>query len=427
MKLDNSLEYYQKAINLIPSATQTFSKGPRQYPFGVSPVFLDKGKGSHVWDIDGNEFIDYPMALGAVILGHNYPAVNKAVTKQLKKGIVYTLPHPLEAELSELLVDLIPCAEMVRFGKNGSDATSGAIRAARAYTGREKIACCGYHGWQDWFIGTTTRHKGVPQSTRELTLTFQYNDIESLKRIFSAHKGQIAAVIMEPVGVVAPENNFLQAVKELTQQNGSVLIFDEIVTGFRLSLGGAQEYYNVTPDLACFGKAMGSGMPISAVVGKKEIMKIFDEVFFSFTSGGECLSLAAALATLREIKEKGALKKIWQLGAKLRDGYNQLVEDMDLNAITECVGLAPHTVIVFKENCPYDPVLLRTLYQQEAIRRGVLAIGVHNVCYSHTSRDIDRTLEVYAQTLGVIKKAVQQGGLHKFINGKVVEQVFRKP
>jgi len=427
MKFNKSLKSYEKAIELIPLATQTFSKGPQQYPLGVAPVFLSKGKGSHVWYLDGNEFIDYPMGLGAVILGHGYPAVNRAIEKQLKQSVVHSLPHILEYELSKMLVDLIPCAEMVRFGKNGSDATAGAVRAARALTNREKIACCGYHGWQDWFIGTTTRSQGVPLSVKNLTLTFNYNDIASLEKIFAENPQQIAAVILEPVGVVEPQNQFLEKVKDLTHRNGALLIFDEIVTGFRMDMGGAQKYYHVVPDLACFGKAMGNGMPISCVVGKKDLMKIFDDIFYSFTFGGECLSLAASIATIQEMKKKKALKKMWSLGKILKDGYNKLVADLGLQELSECIGLPVHSVILFKESAGVNPLHLRTLFQQEAIQRGILAIGVHNICYSHTESDIKKTLKAYQETLGIIKKAVSEGDLMKYIKGKIVQPVFRKP
>jgi len=426
MKFERSISLFHKAKVAIPSATQTFSKGPEQYPFGVAPIFIQKGKGSHVWDVDGNEFIDYPMALGPIILGHAYPAVNEAIALQLAKGITYSLPDPLEVELAELLIALVPCAEMVRFGKNGSDVTAGAVRAARAYTGKEKIVCCGYHGWQDWYIGTTTRNLGVPKSVRELTLTFEYNDISGLERLFQEHKGEVAAVIMEPVGVVEPKGNFLNNVREITHKNGAILIFDEIVTGFRISLSGAQGYYGVIPDIACFGKAMANGMPISAVVGKREIMEIFDEIFFSFTFGGECLSLAAALATIRELKEKDVLNHIWSLGKRLKSGYNSLVRDLNLEHISECIGLPPHTVITFKETNNIDPLLLRTLFQQEAINRGILAIGVHNICYSHNEKDIDTTLDVYYETLKIIKDAIDSG-IQKYIKGEIVKPVFRKP
>jgi len=426
MKFEKSMSLFHRAKVAIPSATQTFSKGAAQYPFGVAPIFIQKGQGSHVWDVDGNEFIDYPMALGPIILGHAYPAVNEAIALQLAKGITYSLPDPLELELSELFIDLIPCAEMVRFGKNGSDVTAGAVRAARAYTGKEKIVCCGYHGWQDWYIGTTTRNLGVPRSVQELTLTFPYNDISGLERVFQEHRGDVAAVIMEPVGVVEPKENFLNDVREITHKNGAVLIFDEIVTGFRLTLSGAQGYYNVIPDVACFGKAMANGMPISAVVGKREIMEIFDEIFFSFTFGGECLSLAGALATIRELKERDALKWIWNLGKKLKEGYNKIARELKLNHFTECVGLPPHTVITFKETNSIDPLLLRTLFQEEAINRGILSIGVHNICYSHNEKDINTTLDVYYETLKVIKDAIASG-IQKYIKGEVVKPVFRKP
>ncbi|MBU0630360.1 MAG: aminotransferase class III-fold pyridoxal phosphate-dependent enzyme [Candidatus Margulisbacteria bacterium] len=427
MGYEKSLKLYDEAINLIPSATQTFSKGARQYPFGAAPIFLAKGKGSHVWDVDGNEFIDYPMALGAIILGHSYPSVNRAIMQQLEKGIVYSLPHPLEVELAEILVEIIPCAEMVRFGKNGSDATAGAVRTARAYTGRDKVACCGYHGWQDWYIGTTTRNAGVPGAVQDLTLTFTYNDIDSLKKVFDENKGQIAAVIMEPVGIVEPKNRFLQQVKELAHKNGALLIFDEVVTGFRMGLGGAQQYFNVIPDMACIGKAMANGLPISCVVGRKEIMETFDEVFFSFTFGGECLSLAAAIATISEMMKKNVIKKIWANGKKLQEGYNCLAQEMNLGHITQCAGLPPHTVITYDNLGEIDPLLIRTLFQQEAIKRGVLAIGVHNVCYSHSSEDIDKTLKAYRGTLQVINEALADGDIKRFLKGKVVRPVFRKP
>jgi len=276
MSLDftRSLEMFEKTKRVIPSCTQTFSKGWTQYPFGVSPIFLKKAEGCFVWDVDGNKFIDWPMALGPVILGHNYPPVNEAVKKQMDKGIAFSLPHCKEAELAEKLCDIIPCAEMVRFGKNGSDATSGAVRAARAYTGRDIVACCGYHGWQDWYIGTTTRNLGVPQVVREQTVTFEYNNIVSLERLFDLYPGKIACVILEPVGLVPPEDNFLEKVNEIAHKNGALVIYDECWTGFRWALGGAQEYFGVTPDLACFGKALGNGFPISAVVGVRDVMEV---------------------------------------------------------------------------------------------------------------------------------------------------------
>lgn len=422
----NSEKYLRQAQELIPSCTQTFSKGYTQFPCGATPIFLERGEGSHVWDVDCNEFIDYAMALGPIILGHADPAVNRAIIDQLGRGITYSLPHPLEIEIAGLLKDIIPCAEMTRFGKNGSDATSGAVRAARAYTGREKIACCGYHGWQDWYIGTTTRNKGVPLAVQKLTLTFDYNNIESLKKIFAGNKGEIAAVIMEPVGIVEPDEGFLAEVREIAHENGALLIFDEIVTGFRLALGGAQEYFGVIPDLACFGKAMANGMPIAAVVGKKEIMEIFDEIFFSFTFGGEVLSLRAAKETITQLSRQGVIAHLWAMGKKLKQGFNKLARAHGLDKITECVGLAPRTVITFQGVAGQDPLVVKTLFQQEAIGKGILCSGPNNICFAHSLEDIEFTLAAYDHALRVLAAAIKSGDLLKHIKGEIVQPVFRK-
>ncbi len=426
-QLQRSKAYLDRALRVIPSATQTFSKGRRQYVEGVGPVFLQRGQGSHVWDVDGNEYIDYPMALGAVILGHGYPAVTEAVARQLAEGTLFSLPHPLEVELAELLTEVVPCAEMVRFGKNGSDATAGAVRAARALTGRDVIACCGYHGWQDWYVGTTTRNQGVPKAVRDLTVTFEYNNLASLERIFAEHAGQVAAVILEPIGVVDPAPGFLQGIRDLTRREGAVLIFDEIVTGFRVSLGGAQERFGIIPDLACFGKAMANGFPIAAVVGRRDIMEIFDRIFFSLTYGGETVGLAAALATVKEMRERPVVAHLWAQGERLRDGYNRLAKRLGLEAYTECVGLPPRTVITFEDPKGGDPLVIKSLFLQECLKRGILLAGGQNVSFSHTDEDIERTLGVYEIALAVLADALRKGDAAGRLEGRVVEPVFRRP
>jgi glutamate-1-semialdehyde 2,1-aminomutase/spore coat polysaccharide biosynthesis protein SpsF len=425
-ELKRSYELKAKAQWLIPSCTQTFSKGPTQFIQGVAPVFLVRGHGSHVWDVDGNEYIDYPMALGPIILGHNYPAVTEAVIRQMRDGTTFSLPHPLEVEVAEMLTEVIPCAEMVRFGKNGSDATSGAVRVARAYTGRDIIACCGYHGWQDWYIGTTTRNKGVPKAVQGLTIPFEYNNIESLERIFAEHPGQVAAVIMEPVGVIEPRDGFLQQVRELTQRERALLIFDEVVTGFRLALGGAQEYFGVTPDLACFGKAMANGYPIAAIVGRRDIMEQFDEVFFSFTFGGETLSLAAAKATITEMREKNVIAHLWEQGQKLKDGYKVLAREFGVDRYTECIGLPPRTVITFKDETGAESLVLKSLFQQECLKRGVLFSGGQNMCYSHSDADVDYTLRVYRAAMEILAEAIKRGDALQRLEGEPVQPVFRR-
>ncbi|MBI3126006.1 MAG: aminotransferase class III-fold pyridoxal phosphate-dependent enzyme [Candidatus Tectomicrobia bacterium] len=421
-----SLALKAKAESLIPSCSQTFSKGPTQFVQGVAPVFLARGKGSRVWDVDGNEYIDFPMALGAIILGHGYPAVDEAVRRQMEEGSTFSLPHPLEVELAELLTGVIPGAEMVRFGKNGSDATSGAVRVARAVTGREVIACCGYHGWQDWYIGTTTRSKGVPKTVRELTVPFEYNSLEGLEWIFEAHPGQVAAVVMEPVGVVEPREGFLAAVRDLARREGALLVFDEIVTGFRVALGGAAAHYGVTPDLTCIGKAMANGFPISAVVGRREIMEAFDEIFFSFTFGGEALSLAAALATIREIQDKGVIPYLWGQGRKLKDGYNALAREYGIERFTQCIGIPPRTVMTFRDEAGAESLLFKSLFQQECLKRGVLYSGGQNMCFSHTEEDIEHTLRAYRAAMEVLAAAIERGDARSRLEGEPVQPVFRR-
>ncbi|MBF0508496.1 MAG: aminotransferase class III-fold pyridoxal phosphate-dependent enzyme, partial [Deltaproteobacteria bacterium] len=319
------------------------------------------------------------------------------------------------------------CAEMVRYAKNGSDATTGAVRVARAYTGREKIACCGYHGWHDWYIGTTTRRLGIPKSTQALTLTFEYNKIETLEALFAGHPGEIAAVIMEPVGVVEPENDFLARAKDVAHKNGALLIFDEIVTGFRLALGGAQEYFGVTPDLGCFGKAMANGFPISTVVGRKEIMALFDEIFFSFTFGGDAAALAAALATIKVMREKNVFPHLWDQGQKIKDGYNVLARESGVAAYTRCVGLPPHTVATFSDEDGAGGLVLASLMQQELIKRGVLAHGGANLCYSHSNADVEHYLLALKAALNYLAKAIDSKQPRTFLEGEPIKEVFRKP
>jgi glutamate-1-semialdehyde 2,1-aminomutase/spore coat polysaccharide biosynthesis protein SpsF len=425
-KIELSLRLKARAASRIPGATQTLSKGPTQYVQGVAPVFLARAKGSHVWDVDGNEYIDYPMALGPIILGHGYPAVDEAVKSQMADGVSFSLPHPLELEVAERMAAVIPCAEMVRFGKNGSDATAGAVRLARAYTGRSRIACCGYHGWQDWFIGTTAFNRGVPEAIAGLTLPFEYNGIGTLEKIFAEYPGEIAAAILEPVGVVEPQNDFLSRVKELCRREGALLIFDEVITGFRLAPGGAQEYFGVVPDLACFGKAMANGYPLSAVAGPREIMKTFDEVFFSFTFGGEALSLAAADATMKEIAEKNVIAHLWEQGRRLIDGFGVLARELHVDRFMRCVGLPPRTVIVFYDESERESLIVKSLFQQECLKRGVLFSGGQNICFSHSAEDVEYTLRVYRAAMEIVGDAIRRGQIAEKLEGAPVQPVFRK-
>jgi glutamate-1-semialdehyde 2,1-aminomutase len=345
----HSEEMLQRALKTIPLGTQTFSKSKTQYPFGVSPYFVKKAKGSRVWDLDGNEYIDFINSLAAITLGYNDPDVTEAVRMQLEEGVIFSLPHPIEVQVAEKIVEMVPCAEMVRFGKNGSDATAGAVRLARAFTRRDHIAVCGYHGWQDWYIGSTARHLGVPQSTRNLTHNFMYNQLDSLHALFQQWPDQIAAVILEPMNVTEPDKGFLEELKELTHKNGALLIFDETITGFRYSNGGAQEYFGVTPDLATFGKGLANGYPVSAVAGRADVMSLMEEIFFSFTFGGEALSLSAALATMTKLQQKPVIETMSMQGKTVLDGTQQLIDRHGLNDMITMAGHPCWSFLLFRE------------------------------------------------------------------------------
>lgn len=422
--LEKSEEYFKRASGLIPAYTQTLSKSYTQFVQGVSPLFLEKGKGSHVWDVDGNEYIDLPLGLGPVTLGYCYEPVESAVKQQMEKGVSFSLPHRLEVEAAEALRNVIPCGESIRFTKTGSDACSAAVRIARAYTKRDKIAHCGYHGWHDWHIIDSTRNIGVPKFNKDLLLTFEYNKIETLEKLFSENKNQIAAVILEPVSLDSPEGDFLNKVKKLTQENGAILVFDEMVTGFRLRTGGAQELYGVIPDIATFGKGIANGYPLAVIAGKKEYMQVCDKIFFSSTFGGETLSLAASIAAVNEYKTNNVIEHMWTQGKKVQDAFNKKAKELDLDAI--CKGLPPHQVMMIKNEKDQDGLLGKSLLIQETNKRSVLASGVNNFCYSHTNEDIEKCIVAFDAALEFVQKAYLSSEPEKMLEGRKVSPIFRK-
>ncbi len=421
--ITESDKLYQRALPIMTPVTQTLAKGPGQYVNSVAPRYLKKGKGARVWDVDGNEYLDYNMAIGPLSLGYCYPAVDEAIIRQLKDGITFSMMHELEVVFAELIHEIIPNAEAIRISKTGADVTSAAVRVARAYTGRKKVLCCGYHGWHDWYISVTSRNSGIPEEIRDLSATIDYNNIESVKQALDE---DTACVILEPFVFEAPKDNFLQELKDLCEANGTLLIFDEMWTGFRIALGGAQEYFQVTPHLACYSKAFANGMPISLLTGKKEIMELFkEEVFFFTTFGGEALSLAAAVATITEMKEKNVAAYLAEKGKRLKDGYNTLAAELTIAHYTRCAGYDCRTMVSFDANAG-NPLELKSFVQQEMIRRGILWSGFHNMSYSHTDEDIDYTLAAYREVLGLLKQAVESNEVASLIKGAVIEPVFRK-
>ncbi|MEW5943435.1 MAG: aminotransferase class III-fold pyridoxal phosphate-dependent enzyme [Pseudomonadota bacterium] len=420
-----SEQYLERALKTIPLASQTFSKSRTQYPWGVSPYFIARGRGSRVWDVDGNEYIDFVNSLAAINLGYNDPDVTAAVKTQLEAGVIFSLPHPIEAEVAEKLVEMVPCAEMVRFGKNGSDATAGAIRLARAYTGRDRVAVCGYHGWQDWYIGSTARWRGVPQAVRELTHTFAYNDLPSLSTLLDAHPGEFAAVILEPMNVAWPAAGYLEGVRELAHKHGALLVFDETITGFRYANGGAQEYFGVTPDLATFGKGLANGYPVSAVAGRAEVMKLMEEIFFSFTFGGEALSLAAALATMNKLQREPVIDTLRARGERILQGLGQLIEAHGLADVLSVAGHPSWNFLLIKDAPPYSQWQVKTLLLQEMFARGILTIGTHNMSFAHSREDVERLLAAYDEVLPILKDAVDGRKLEHALRCKPLEPLFK--
>src|SRR3989344_1224340 len=424
-RFKKSHQLFKKVSRVIPLASQTFSKSYLSYIRGAAPLFITHGKGAYVWDVDGNKYIDLINALGPVILGYQYPAVDTAVQRQLQKGIIFSLPSPLEFELASLLIKHIPCAEMVRFGKNGSDATTGAIRLARAVTGREHVAVCGYHGWHDWYIGSTTRNLGVPKSTQAMTHKFVYNDIVSLEKVFEKYRGKIAAVIMEPMSYEEPKDNFLQKVKQLTHKHRALLIFDEIVTGFRFGLGGAQSYFGVIPDLAAFGKGMANGLPISALVGKRRYMRKIEDIFYSFTFGGEALSLVAAIAVIKEFERKKVVEYIWALGEFLRRGLRKLISEYGFNEIIQIKGKPCNLAAVFTATGDYTDLEIKSFLQQEFLQNGVLWYGGHTISYAHSAADMERVLQVYEKAFQKLRKVLDEKTLRQNLRGKPITNIFK--
>jgi glutamate-1-semialdehyde aminotransferase len=413
---------WNRSKGLIPAGTQTLAKGPGQFSEGVAPKYLMHGQGARVWDVDGNEYLDYNMGIGPIILGYCHPAVDEAIRQQLESGITFSLMHPLEVELAELLREVIPHAESVRFSKTGCDVTSAAVRLARAYTGREQVLCCGYHGWHDWYIAVTDRNVGIPASTLDSTYTFNYNDIESLANAIS---DETACVILEPFVFEQENGSFLREVRELCDRHGALLIFDEMWTGFRCALGGAQAFSGIRADLSLFSKAMANGMPISAMTGRQDVMSLFEnQVFFFTTFGGETLSLAASIACIEYLREHKVTEHIAAAGSRLLQGLNILLTELGMDYVS-MKGYPFRTIMNFSPSAG-DPLKMKTLVQQELIRRGILWSGIHNLCHAHTEAEIDYTLAAYAEVLPILQTAVETGDMDIRLVGKPVQPVFRK-
>jgi glutamate-1-semialdehyde 2,1-aminomutase len=433
LNFKSSAALREKAHALIPGGAHTYAKGDDQFP-EISPGFIARGKGCYVWDADGNEFIEYGMGLRAVTLGHAYPSVVEAAYKQMLLGNNYTRPATIEAECAEELLSLLPNADMVKFSKDGSDATTGAVRLARAYTGRDLVARCAdqpFFAVDDWFIGDTPMSAGIPRGIRDLTVQFRYNNIESLQSLFAQHPGKIACVILEAATAVEPQPDFFHELQKLCRQHGAVFILDEMITGFRWDLGGAQKYYNIEPDLSTFGKALANGFSLSALVGKKEIMKLGgiqhdkERVFLlSTTHGAENHSLAAAIETIRIYKREKVIEHLYRQGERLREGLTRVAQEAGVQDYFQVVGKAPNLVYSTRDQQKQPSQYFRALFLQEMIQQGFLTPSLV-VSFSHSDADIARTIEGVGEVLQVYKKALEDG-VEKYLVGRPVKPVFRK-
>ncbi len=421
-RIEHSNALWSRSRGLIPCGTQTLAKGPTQHVDGVAPKYLSRGRGARVWDVDGNEYLDMEMAIGPLSLGYADPVVDAAIRDQLHDGITYSLMHPLEVEVAELIRDTVPNVESVRYSKTGCDVTTAAVRVARAFTGRSRVACCGYHGWHDWYIGTTTRRAGVPDEVAKLTTTFAYNNLDSVR---AAVTDETACVIMEPTVLEAPKPGFLEGIRKICDERGALLVFDEMWTGFRMALGGAQEAYGIRADLAVFSKAIANGMPLSVICGRGDVMAEFEkDVFFFTTFGGEALSLAAAAATIPELRRREVPRVMAEQGKRLRDGYQEICKEHGIEW-TRLVGIDARTMAVF-DPAVGDGLIAKSFVQQELIRRGVLWSGFHNLSWAHRPSDIDYLLECYREVLPMLAGHVKNGTVASALRGKPLEAVFRK-
>lgn len=416
----------ERALQTIPLGAQTFSKSVTHLPRGAAPFFLESGKGCRVTDVDGHEYIDFVNALAAITLGYCDPDVDAAVRGQLERGVSFSLSHRLEVELAERLVDAIPCAEQVRFGKNGSDATAAAVRLARAATGRDRVVVCGYHGWQDWYIGSTSRSRGVPEATQQLTDRFEFNDLASLDTALARAGDDVAAVILEPMAEHWPAEGFLSGVQERTRAAGALLIFDETVTGFRFAVGGAQKFFCVTPDLATFGKGMANGFPLAAVVGPRSLMREFDEIFFSTTFGGETLSLAAAIATFDKFASEPVIETLARRGEQLMKPFGDLLAQSRADEFLTTGGHPAWSFLHFRDASGCDAWSIKTLFLERCYASGLLTLGSHNMSYAHGEADVEAALAAYAEWLPALAETVRQGPEHlaAAMHGEALKPLF---
>ncbi|KUF16734.1 glutamate-1-semialdehyde 2,1-aminomutase [Streptomyces silvensis] len=419
---------------LVPGGAHTYAKGDDQYPEGLAPV-ISHGRGAHVWDVDGNRYIEYGSGLRSVSLGHVHPRVTEAVRRELDRGSNFVRPSVVEVEVAERFLATVPTAEMVKFAKNGSDATTAAVRLARAATGRPRVALCGDHPFfsvDDWFIGSTPMSAGIPDATNDLTVAFPYGDLAATEELLTRYRDEVACLILEPATHTEPPPGYLAGLRELADRHGCVLVFDEMITGLRWSEAGAQGLYGVVPDLSTFGKALGNGFAVSALAGRRELMErgglrhAGERVFLlSTTHGAETHSLAAAAAVLTTYVEEGVTARLHALGERLAAGVREAAAGMGVGDHVVVRGRASNLVFATLDEHGRPSQEYRTLFLRQLLAGGVLAPSFV-VSDALDDTDIEHTVDVVAQACAVYRKALDAGGPAPWLGGRPVKPVFRR-
>lgn len=401
INLNNNKLLLKEYKNLIPG-TKIFDRFD-PFMIGQTPFFFKKGKGSYSWDADNNKYLDFHMSLGSIILGYSNDKINLSAKNQLSKGMTFSLMNNLEIETAKKLIKMIPSAEMVRFGKNGSDVLTQAVKLSRHCTNKKHVIFGGYHGWHDWVIGSSSRSGGIPDAEKKISHKFIFNDFKSILKLHKKLKGNIACIVMDLVARYYPEKNFLEKVRNFCSKNKILLVFDEIVTGFRIHRGGAQSFFNIIPDLSCFGKAMGNGMPISALVGKKKYMKKFDEVFYAMNFVGERASLAAAKVTLDYYIKNDIDKEINRKGNYLSIQLKKIIEKYKLNNFIQIQGMSSRIIIGFKNNVDSDFIKKKSSDIDKIVRQMIETFSRNKILCnlsifvnkSHTKKDFIKFINVF--------------------------------
>jgi glutamate-1-semialdehyde 2,1-aminomutase len=437
-RVQRSLELYRRALELIPGATQLVSRRPSRYAYGISPIYAVRAKGARFWDVDGNEYIDWVSGIGAIILGYADPVVDDAVREQIATGTIYSINHELEIELAEELVRTIPCAEMVRYAKCGGEACAIAVRIARGVTGRDKILFCGYHGWHDWYLAANLSAEanlnthlfpgieptGVPRALAGTAFAFPYGDLAALGNLLDQQRGQVAAVIMEPLRSEQPPPGYLEGAARLSRAHGAVFIFDEVSSGFRLAVGGAQSHLGVTPDMAVFAKAISNGYPMAAVVGKRAVMEPAVRMFISSTYWSDTIGLRAALTTIREVRKRNVPAYLNRLGSDLQRRLNEAARDSGLSV--QCGGLTVHPSLQFQTEDVAFKAKLATLFIQEMAKRGCHGYASFYLNAAQGDAEIEQTVAAARETFALIHEGLRMGTLDQLLECTPQQDAFRR-